>query len=379
MTEADLRRVLDRRLAEYARTTDWHDLEEPAARALDLAGRPLALLGGGSALAQPFVAHALDHCDVRAVVDNGRAGRAGDREFLELARTEPRLLAVMCCSGEGATTHFTALARGAGVPVLSLPQALRRTGTLSWDHGFAFGNPEIVARQLARGLDLFREARSRETFLALLLYRLSWSPHWLDPVRLPERSAYFFTDALNVGGDEVLVDGGAFTGDTVQAFSRRTGGRWRHIHAFEPNPGRLPALRAAVQGLPAVTVHAAGLWSRSAEGVPCVEQAGHAAITPDGADAAGSGRMAVAALDDLDLGLGPVSLIKMDIEGAEPDALEGARRIIAHHKPKLAVCVYHRPGHLARIPTLIQAIRPDYTLRLRHHGPSLFETVLYAV
>lgn len=378
---ANLRAELEARLAAGAGTPDGRILEEPTTRDLDL-DRPLALLGAGSVLAQPFVADAVTRLDVRALVDNGAAGRSrhgriavGNAGFRDLARAEPRLLAVMCCSGEDATRHFTALAESVGVPALTLPQALRRAGLPSWHQGF--GNLAGIARLLAEGvLDQFADDLSRRTFLSLLLHRLSWSPRWLDPVRLPERDAYFLTDALAPGDDEILVDGGASIGDTIQSFSRRTGGRWRHIHAFEPDPARLPVLHAAVRGLPAVTVHAAGLWSQSAGAVACAAVSGHIAIT--GHDPIeGSGAMAAAALDDLDLG--PVSLIKMDIEGAEARAIAGARRTIARHKPKLAICVYHLPRHIAEIPALIREIRPDYTLRLRHHGPSLFETVLYAV
>ena len=73
------------------------------------------------------------------------------------------------------------------------------------------------------------------------------------------------------------------------------------------------------------------------------------------------------------------SFIALDIEGAELTALFGAERIIREQKPKLAICVYHKPEDLYEIPELVKKLRPDYQLYLRHyHSLDMLETVLYA-
>jgi FkbM family methyltransferase len=74
-----------------------------------------------------------------------------------------------------------------------------------------------------------------------------------------------------------------------------------------------------------------------------------------------------------------IDLIKMDIEGAEPQALEGAREIISAHKPYLAICIYHQPEHLYKIADLILDISPEYTFRIGHYYPGFQESVLYAI
>ena len=71
--------------------------------------------------------------------------------------------------------------------------------------------------------------------------------------------------------------------------------------------------------------------------------------------------------------------IKMDIEGAEPDALRGATEMIRRHKPVLAICVYHRSEHLWEIPNQIRALDPDYSLYLRRYLEECWEMVCYAV
>ncbi len=73
-----------------------------------------------------------------------------------------------------------------------------------------------------------------------------------------------------------------------------------------------------------------------------------------------------------------VGFIKMDIEGAELNALHGAKETIKRDYPFLAISVYHRKGDLLAIMDFINAINPEYKFFLRHHGDMAFETVLYA-
>ena len=79
----------------------------------------------------------------------------------------------------------------------------------------------------------------------------------------------------------------------------------------------------------------------------------------------------------------PISFIKMDIEGFELDALEGAKNHIITEKPKLAICVYHKPDDLWQIPEYILNLNPSYKLYLRQYkygdGNNPWESVLYAV
>ena len=71
----------------------------------------------------------------------------------------------------------------------------------------------------------------------------------------------------------------------------------------------------------------------------------------------------------------------MDIEGAEVEALQGSRRAIAEAGAALAVCVYHRPDHLWRIPLLLSHADEtrSYEYYLRVHGFNGFDAVLYAL
>ena len=68
----------------------------------------------------------------------------------------------------------------------------------------------------------------------------------------------------------------------------------------------------------------------------------------------------------------------MDVEGAELEALKGAKNIIIDHKPKLAICVYHKVRDIIEIPRYLKYLRPDYKLYLHQIEPGIKETVLFA-
>ncbi len=73
-----------------------------------------------------------------------------------------------------------------------------------------------------------------------------------------------------------------------------------------------------------------------------------------------------------------ITFIKMDIEGAEIEALKGAEQTIQTQKPKLAICIYHRDSHLYEIPLMIKKMVPEYRFWIRHHSDTASETVVCA-
>ncbi len=114
-----------------------------------------------------------------------------------------------------------------------------------------------------------------------------------------------------------------------------------------------------------------GLWSEYAE-MSFKSNGGSSSITEDG-------DVHIIA-DCIDRCIdAPVTFIKMDIEGAEYQAILGAKNIINKYKPKLAICVYHKPEDIWELPWLIHKINPEYKFYLRHYSFGDVETVLYAL
>ena len=81
---------------------------------------------------------------------------------------------------------------------------------------------------------------------------------------------------------------------------------------------------------------------------------------------------------DHTVGEEPVGFIKMDIEGAELDALHGAKGIIVRDKPLMAISAYHRTGDMLAIMDYLHRLVPEYHFFLRHYSIGTADTVLYA-
>ena len=225
--------------------------------------------------------------------------------------------------------------------------------------------------------ELWGDEASRALFDATLTYRMGQSNRALLPAPDLENQ-YFARDVP--GWNAVLaralrfVDCGAFDGDTLRDLAAREL-QIEAVAAFEPDARNFTKLvqsaRAALPETPVLS-WPCGVWNRS-------ETLRFAA---DGASShlgeAGETAVPCVALDDVLHGFQP-NFIKMDIEGAEPQALEGARRLIETHRPALAICVYHRADHLWRIAQMLHSWNCGYRLFLRSYHFNGFETVLYAV
>ena len=69
----------------------------------------------------------------------------------------------------------------------------------------------------------------------------------------------------------------------------------------------------------------------------------------------------------------------MDVEGAELESLKGAQKVIKRDKPKLAVCIYHKPEDILTLPLFIKKLVPEYKFYLRSYSNADNEMVLYAI
>lgn len=73
-----------------------------------------------------------------------------------------------------------------------------------------------------------------------------------------------------------------------------------------------------------------------------------------------------------------VGFVKLDIEGAELDALHGAQRMLIRDKPLLAICLYHKAGDMLAIMDYLHSLVPEYRFWIRHYSTLQYDTVLYA-
>ena len=211
---------------------------------------------------------------------------------------------------------------------------------------------------------------SRATLDAVIGFRLTLDPSVFQRVLSP--FPYCAPDILGFGADEVMLDGGAFNGDTTALFSELVGNRFRRILAVEPSDAPRLAMALKYRDDPRVIIVDACLYNQLTTISFDTSESRVSAIA-----ATGTGCAAVT-IDSLECA-DEITFIKLNIEGAESKALEGARNVILGRAPKLAVAAYHAPSDLWRIAEEIVALRNDYRLMLRQHDSGTIETVLYAV
>jgi FkbM family methyltransferase len=235
------------------------------------------------------------------------------------------------------------------------------------------------AEDVRRAFALFEDDESRGAFLVQLARAQFWSDY--DPPAAAVSEDHYFPDGLfSLRPDEVFVDGGAFDGDTIRELIRHAGGRppFAKVVAFEPDPANFERLERYLATLPVelarrIEFHRLGVGERPERARFAADGTVDSAIDP-----AGSLETEIVTLDTI---LGPTvpTFIKMDIEGAEPEALAGGRQVIARHTPVLAICVYHQQDHLWRIPMLIHSFSEHYCLFLRRFGDEFADVVCFAV
>ena len=222
----------------------------------------------------------------------------------------------------------------------------------------------------------WKDQASRDCFKAILQTRISGRLDELDDfVHQNPQHQYFPNDIPGWPTPTRFVDCGAYDGDTLRDIPMQT---LQSVAAFEPDMENFHALVTSTQSSPfqmnavKVLLWPCGVWNKSTKLKFNAAQTSSSHI-----DESGNDIIQVVALDDVLQQFAP-DFIKMDIEGAEVEALKGARSLIEKHHPALAICIYHKPAHLWEILQLIDSWNCGYEFYLRAHGFSGADTVLYS-
>ncbi|MGD0507352.1 MAG: FkbM family methyltransferase [Terriglobales bacterium] len=231
------------------------------------------------------------------------------------------------------------------------------------------------AAEVRKAASLWADDFSRREYLNQVRWRALGDQDALGP---PIKEQSYFLDSLyRINDGEVFVDCGAYTGDTAEQLIRKN-----------PAFSRIVAIEADPQNFDRLTKWMGTLDASVASRISALNAAVGAkrgqlrfqASGDEGARLSADGNVVVECvpIDDLATEAAP-TFIKMDIEGAELDALEGARRSIQKHRPILSICVYHKQNDLWRIPLFIHSLVEDYRLFLRPHYGDGWDLVCYAV
>lgn len=174
--------------------------------------------------------------------------------------------------------------------------------------------------------------------------------------------------------EEIFVDGGAYDGATTLRFREWCGSKFKKAYLFEPDEANFVNCRRNLEAkMPSqeMDMFQMGL-SNKKELLSFESHADSSRVSQTGDQT-----VKVDALDHLITD--DVTFLKLDVEGAECQALIGAEQLIKRCKPKLAVCLYHKPEDIWEIPMLILKFNPDYKFYIRHYTMLQYETILYAM
>jgi FkbM family methyltransferase len=183
---------------------------------------------------------------------------------------------------------------------------------------------------------------------------------------------YFPNDLFQLSREEIFIDCGAYDGDTIAEFRRATGEQFVQIVAFEPDPENFLALKSAVNADRRIVIQPYAIdKERKTVRFSVGGTGSRISLT-------GTREIQTITLDEALDGIAP-TYMKFDIEGSEPEALEGGRQTIDRHRPKLAVCVYHAPDHLWTLPLRLNELLPQSRLTLRTYCSDGFDCVCYCI
>lgn len=181
---------------------------------------------------------------------------------------------------------------------------------------------------------------------------------------------YFDLDLVKCSNDEVIVDLGAYTGDTIVSYIKNYGiNSYKKIYCYEITEDTFKELENNLKDYENIDLRLKGVSDE--EGYMSVSNNSQSysanTLTTDGEK-----NVEITTLD-LDINE-PISMIIADIEGFEKKAIEGAKNHIKNDHPKLLISVYHSNEDLWKIPKMIYEINNDYNFYLRYNSSPLYPT-----
>ena len=267
--------------------------------------------------------------------------------------------------------------------LVAVPRHYLSEFTISRKEKVAMSKNIAYARELLKSdldkrlYDTLIGARSQDDPRALATIR-----HFLRSVDTEITREYM--DYIEISRISTIIEGGICDGESTLSFADNFP-NVSNIYGFDPVEVALkdsPHYKRLAND-PRISILPIALWSGSA-GVRFyedIEDIASSRVIRSGRLQEASHLVPSISIDQFASreSLGKIDFIKLDIEGAEPEALKGAMRTIIDCRPQLAVSIYHKKTHLFEIPIFIKKHFPFYTLRIGHYSNFWVDTILYAI
>lgn len=235
---------------------------------------------------------------------------------------------------------------------------------------------ELKAEELHRHIDDFlwfynhlEDYRSKALFYAILN---NWYKYdFLETTKTKEYlyDDYFDLDLVKCDKNEVIVDLGAYVGDSILSYLKNYGDDcYKKIFCYEITPENYDILKNNLAAYPNIEFKLKGISNKTGN----MKINNNSTSSSANSLISDNGDIEVTTLDE-DI-KDKITLIKSDIEGFEQKAIEGAKNHIINDHPKLLISVYHSNEDLWKIPKMIHELSSDYKFYLRFNSSPIYPT-----
>ena len=225
--------------------------------------------------------------------------------------------------------------------------------------------------RIRKNIEALSEEKSKDIYKRLLKYRCEKKRKIFPEFEKTE--TYFPKDIIELGSDEVFIDCGTYIGDTIDDFLKKSNNNYKKIVCFEPDKENFRILNEYISNKENIYSYEAGVYSDNIELKFNVGKNESSNISEEGTSS-----IECLKLDSLSE-CQDATFIKMDIEGAELEALKGAEELIKRNKPKLAICLYHSDQDMIDIIEYVHKLIPEYKIYVRQYSLYEAQTVMYAI
>ena len=218
--------------------------------------------------------------------------------------------------------------------------------------------------------NLLEDLKSKNTFEKIINFKITYDLDFMQGFQNITHLQYFDNLILPNIKNITFVDGGGYVGDTCSQVVKNYPD-YKKIYLIEPIAENLRIAKRDLGYLENIEFIECGL-SNKKERLLFNEEKSFSSMYGKGTQ-----KVDVDTLDNIIKE--KVDYIKLDIEGAEQDAIEGAKNTIQKYKPVLAICIYHKAEDWYEIPKKVLAIESGYKIYIRHYMEGIFETVMYFI
>lgn len=258
--------------------------------------------------------------------------------------------------------HIKALEKKHTVLVPNVPVF----GNEIFNDDFLFQNKE----KIEAAYSLLSDKRSKEVLENAIKFYYSGKLEYLWSIT--DDKDEIFNSVLCLNNNESYVDLGAYRGDTIDELIHYGGG-YEKIIALEPDIKTYNKLCKHITDMTNVTAYQKTIWKDNRTLYFSNQKGRGSSISSTGVP------IEAISIDTLCENYNP-TYIKIDVEGAEKQALAGGINTLKNNKPKLNIAAYHTFGDLFELILIVNAINPEYRFYLRHHPYiPLWDTNLYCI